>query len=472
MRSLTLSHKLYLTAVPLVLMGTSMSLITWHSLRENATPLVLAQELRGLALKSLSLLLTQDDATKTMMLDPDNSSSNMRKIKAYDDNQKVLASIEKLNASTEVRDALREIRELDEKVLRDIDTRVLEAVGEGSADKARKLYFETYEPQRAKYEAYVRSLVNIADQESKRAQGQLEASNRASLQNILAALGLGLLVIGGWFVFLARSITSRMAMIVSHLTEEYDASSRFTDMIRQASRQLSDNVSSTSGALQEIESSVTDFAGRVQSTSEHASFARKCSTQAVASADHASEAIKELVSSTEEAQRQSAHIISVIKVIDEISFKTNMLALNAAVEAARAGEAGQGFSVVAEEVRNLAKSSADAARQSADLIQKSVEKSRQAFQMSGRAATALNEIIRESREINDVISEIASDAQSQNENVSQITGSLNRISGIGSKSAAEAEKTRRIAETLKERSAAMEQVVAELRAVVGTAHAG
>ena len=61
--------------------------------------------------------------------------------------------------------------------------------------------------------------------------------------------------------------------------------------------------------------------------------------------------------------RQSGErISSIVSNIDSIAFQTNILALNAAVEASRAGDAGRGFAVVAEEIRALARQSAEAAK--------------------------------------------------------------------------------------------------------------
>jgi len=64
-----------------------------------------------------------------------------------------------------------------------------------------------------------------------------------------------------------------------------------------------------------------------------------------------------------ESEKNAAETKSIISAIQSIAFQTNILALNASVEAARAGQHGKGFSVVAEEVRNLAGKSADSAAQ-------------------------------------------------------------------------------------------------------------
>lgn len=77
---------------------------------------------------------------------------------------------------------------------------------------------------------------------------------------------------------------------------------------------------------------------------------------------------QEIIVDTQELSGHSEAIGEIIKVIENIAAQTNLLSLNAAIEAARAGDAGQGFAVVAEEIRKLASQSASATKNISDII--------------------------------------------------------------------------------------------------------
>ncbi len=92
----------------------------------------------------------------------------------------------------------------------------------------------------------------------------------------------------------------------------------------------------------------------------------------------------------------SEQTVEVVRSIDEIAFQTNLLALNAAVEAARAGTYGKGFSVVADEVSNLAGRSAGAAEQTyklLDLSQKEAEVGTEAADEAAKAMERIHEFV-------------------------------------------------------------------------------
>jgi len=80
-------------------------------------------------------------------------------------------------------------------------------------------------------------------------------------------------------------------------------------------------------------------------------------------------AIQEVASGITNLESISNEIDEILNIINNIAEQTNLLALNAAIEAARAGEAGRGFSVVADEIRELAEESVNSAGEIRKLVE-------------------------------------------------------------------------------------------------------
>lgn len=191
LKQLPLSVRVNLLAVPLAVMGLTVALIARYSLRYNSAELVQAREVKELAVKSLALLLTQDDASKTMMIDPDNSTAGVRKIEAYDQSRAVFTQMKELTRSPDLRQLMDRLDGIDEQELRPLDTEVLEAMGAGDRDRARQLYLMRYEPVRSVYESTLRTLVDVAESEAVKAAAKMSAQNDRSLRNICLALAVG-----------------------------------------------------------------------------------------------------------------------------------------------------------------------------------------------------------------------------------------------------------------------------------------
>jgi len=101
-------------------------------------------------------------------------------------------------------------------------------------------------------------------------------------------------------------------------------------------------------------------------------------------------------------------ITDIIGANEGIAFQTDILALNAAVEAARAREEGNGFAVVAQEVRVLAQRGAGASRENKELIEASVGKIAPGSQLADEAGQAMSDIVTQIKRVSDRIAGIRS----------------------------------------------------------------
>ena len=159
-------------------------------------------------------------------------------------------------------------------------------------------------------------------------------------------------------------------------------------------------------------------------------------------------AIRETVAETSEKVQQlgeaSQKISKVVKLISGFANQTNMLALNASIEAARAGEEGQGFGVVANEVRALAQRSAKATteiRQLIEEIQSQVSDLVKVMAMGTKQVNSGAQLVEETRQkltdisvssqqVNQLVREIAQSASLQSQTSDQASQTIQNVAEI------------------------------------------
>ena len=295
---------------------------------------------------------------------------------------------------------------------------------------------------------------------------RVNAVVRAGMLQTLAWLIPLALLVGAAVYWLISKISLRLRSLTESVSQGSSEVTSAAAQISQQSQALAQGASQQAGSLQETSAAAEQITAMTRKNGDNAQQAAAEMEKVSAKVSDSDQSLGEMIASMREITDSNGKIARIIKVIDEISFQTNILALNAAVEAARAGDAGQGFAVVADEVRSLAARSANAAKDTAILIEDSLTKSNAGSTKLTQVVTVFSGISESAAKVKTLIDEVSLGSAEQTRGIEQVLRSIQQMDQITQASAASAEQGAATSEELSAQADAMNGIAQELMAVV------
>ncbi len=260
-----------------------------------------------------------------------------------------------------------------------------------------------------------------------------------------------------------KSIRTHLTSVMSEITQIAVQVNSGANQVSAGAAALSQGTIQQKASIGGLVSNVTDITAQIQNSTRRCASASDLVDKATGYAAEADTRMEELITATGNIDQSSARIVSIIKTIEDIASQTNILALNASVEAARAGTAGKGFSVVSEEVRNLAARSAEAARDTSELISHSLKDVKTGTESTSHAISAMQVIGECIQSIKGLMDEIARASVQQSEMIVSVDNRIKEVSKVVEENSSAAEESAAISNELSDQARTLNRLLGQFR---------
>jgi len=231
--------------------------------------------------------------------------------------------------------------------------------------------------------------------------------------------------------------------------------------LSQTSLSLAEGATEQAGAVEELQATITTIAEEARKAAISADEAYQQSQKYADVANNSSDDMKEMVEAMARINETSQKIGNIISEIESIASQTNLLSLNASIEAARAGEAGRGFSVVADQIRQLAEQSSQSAVDTRSLIEGAMQEIENGNKVADRAVASIEIVVEGIRKVAASSKELSIVSTSQADTMKEAESGINQISDVIQTNAAVAEESSATSDELATQAASLDALIAK-----------
>jgi methyl-accepting chemotaxis protein len=293
-------------------------------------------------------------------------------------------------------------------------------------------------------------------------EAEYAAAQTRSRWRVLGLGALGLMAGLAGAAGVIRAVTRPIRRLTHHLGRDAQATADAAQQAALTSHALTDGTGRQASALAQIRASVATMEAMQEKSAGHARTTTQLAGETRAAADAGTAEIAKMKAAVDALHSSSGEIAKIIQTIDALAFQTNLLALNAAIEAGRAGPAGLGFAVVAEEVRSLARRSAQAAQEISAKLIASARENRDGTEISRQVAVRLEEIIAQTRQVDESARRMDAASDRERQGAAELRLALTAIDDVTRENDGHSSASSRAAGQLEIRARDLQRIVGEL----------
>lgn len=258
-----------------------------------------------------------------------------------------------------------------------------------------------------------------------------------------------------------RGLRDQMTKTLRSIGEASNQVSSGSMNLADAAQSLAEGATEQAGAVEELQATIIDITETMEMSAKSAEESYNQAQNYANEADRSREEMHTMVTAMEKISESSAKIGNIISEIESIASQTNLLSLNASIEAARAGEAGRGFSVVAEEIRQLAEQSAKAAVDTRELIESSMKEIAEGSRAVERASGSIDTVVSGIKQIAESSKNLSVMVITQAETMRQAEQGISQISEVVQNNSATAEESSATSQQLSAQAATLDELVGQ-----------